>query len=79
MMSAETERALEEAVMAHVASESDGDMVGAWLLLAQTERLSDAEEGRSAYNSHLRGNSFTMVGICDAWKHSVMVSTVSDS
>ena len=65
-MSAETERALEEAVMAHVASESDGDMVGAWLLLAQPERLSDAEEGRSAYNSHLRGNS-------------VMVSTVSDS
>lgn len=78
-MSAETERALEEAVMAHVAAEGDGDMVGAWLLLAQTERLSDAEEGRSSYHSHLRGNSFTMVGICDAWKQSVMVSTVSDS
>ncbi len=78
-MSAETERALEEAVMAHVASEGDGDMVGAWLLLAQTERLSDAKEGRSAYHSHLRGNSFTMVGIADAWKHSVMASTVRDS
>ena len=78
-MSVETERALEEAVMAHVAAEGDGDMVGAWLLLAQTERITDAEEGRSAYHSHLRGNSFTMVGICDAWTRSVMVSTERSS
>ena len=78
-MSVETERALEEAVMAHVAAEGDSDMVGAWLLLAQTERITDAEEGRSAYHSHLRGNSFTMVGICDAWTHSVMVSTERSS
>ena len=73
-MSAETERALEEAVMAHVAVEGDGGVVGSWLLLAQTERVTDAEEGRSAYHSHVQGNSFTMLGICDAWRHTVLVS-----
>lgn len=78
-MSAETERALEEAVMAHVAAEGDGGVVGSWLLLAQTERVTDAEEGRSAYHSHVRGNSFTLLGICDAWRYTVMASTERSS
>lgn len=78
-MSAETERALEEAVMAHVASESEGDMVGSWLLLAQTERVTDLEEGRSAYHAHVRGNTYTLVGICETWKHTVLVSTEPSS
>lgn len=78
-MSAETERALEEAVMAHVASESEGDMVGSWLLLAQTERVTDMEEGRSAYHSYVRGNSYTMVGVCEAWKHVVLTTTERSS
>lgn len=78
-MSAETKRALEDALAAHLADEKPGDVLGSWLVLAQVESMDYIEREVDAYEVFMEGNTFTLVGICDVWKHSVMASAVRDS
>ena len=73
-MSAETKRALEEALAAHLADEKPGDMLGSWLVLAQVESMDYVEREVDAYEVFMKGNTFTMIGICDAWKYSLLES-----
>lgn len=72
-MSAETKRALEDALAAHLADEKPGDVLGSWLLLAQVDSMDYVEREVSAYEAFMDGNAFTLVGICDAWKHSALM------
>lgn len=74
-MSAETKRALEDALAAHLADEKPGDVLGSWLVLAQVESMDYVERGVDAYEVFMEGNAFALVGICDAWKYSMLVST----
>nr|DAV95982.1 MAG TPA: hypothetical protein [Caudoviricetes sp.] len=78
-MSAETERALEEALSAHLADEKPGDVLGSWLLLAHVDSMDYAEREVSAYEAFMKGNAFTMVGICDAWKCKALMGSGRDS
>ena len=73
-MSAETNRALEGALVAHLADEKPGDVLGSWLVLAQVESMDYVEREVDAYEMFMDGNTFAMVGICDLWKHSVLES-----
>lgn len=73
-MSAETKRALEDALAAHLADEKPGDVLGSWLLLAQVESMDYVEREVDAYEVFMEGNTFALLGICDAWKHSVLES-----
>lgn len=78
-MSAETKRALEEALAAHLADEKPGDMLGSWLVLAQVESMNYIEREVDAYEVFMEGNTFALVGICDVWKYSVLESAGSMS
>lgn len=73
-MSTETKRALEDALVAHLADEKPGDMLGSWLVLTQVESMDYVEREVDAYEVFMKGNTFTLVGICDVWKHSVLES-----
>ena len=73
-MSAETKRALEDALVAHLADERPGDMLGSWLVLTQVESMDYVEREVDAYEVFMKGNTFTMIGICDAWKYSLLES-----
>lgn len=74
-MSAETKRALEDALAAHLADEKPGDVLGSWLVLAQVESMDYVELGVDAYEVFMEGDAFALVGICDAWKYSMLEST----
>lgn len=78
-MSAETKRVLEDALAAHLADEKPGDILGSWLVLAQVESMDYIEREVDAYEVFMDGNAFALVGICDAWKHSMLDSTVRGS
>ena len=71
-MSAETKRALEDALAAHLADEKPGDMLGSWLVLTQVESMDYVEREVDAYKVFMDGNTFALMGICDLWKHSVL-------
>jgi hypothetical protein len=73
-MSADTKRALEDALAAHLADERPGDVLGSWLVLAQVESMDYIEREVDAYKVFMEGNTFALVGICDVWKHSVLES-----
>lgn len=73
-MSAETKRDLEEALVAHLADEKPGDMLGSWLVLTQVESMDYVEREVDAYEVFMDGNTFALMGICDLWKHSVLES-----
>ena len=73
-MSAETKRALEEALAAHLADEKPSDVLGSWLVLAQVESMDYIEREVDAYEVFRDGNAFALMGICDLWKHSVLES-----
>ena len=73
-MSADTKRALEDALAAHLADERPGDVLGSWLVLAQVESMDYIEREVDAYEVFMDGNTFALVGICDVWKHSVLES-----
>lgn len=73
-MSAETKRALEDALAVHLADERPGDVLGSWLVLAQVESMDYIEREVDAYEVFMEGNTFALVGICDVWKHSVLES-----
>lgn len=73
-MSADTKRALEDALAAHLADERPGDVLGSWLVLAQVESMDCIEREVDAYEVFMEGNAFALVGICDVWKHSVLES-----
>ena len=73
-MSAETKRDLEEALAAHLADEKPGDMLGSWLVLAQVESMDYVEREVDAYEVFMKGNTFTLMGVCDLWRHSVLES-----
>lgn len=57
-MSAETKRALEEALAAHLADEKPGDVLGSWLVLAQVESMDYVEREVDAYEVFMRGQYF---------------------
>ena len=78
-VSAETKRALEGALVAHLADEKPGDVLGSWLVLAQVESMDYVEREVDAYEVFMKGNAFALVGICDAWKYSMLDSMVRDS
>lgn len=73
-MSADTKRALGDALAAHLADERPGDVLGSWLVLAQVESMDYIEREVDAYEVFMEGNTFALVGICDVWKHSVLES-----
>lgn len=73
-MSADTKRALEDALAAHLADERPGDVLGSWLVLAQVESMDYIEREVDAYEVFMEGNTFALVGICDVWKRSVLES-----
>lgn len=73
-MSAETKRALEDALVAHLADEKPGGMLGSWLVLVQVESMDYVEREVDAYEVFMEGNTFALVGICDVWKHSALES-----
>lgn len=73
-MSAETKRALEDALAAHLADEKPGDVLGSWLVLAQVESMDYVEREVDAYEVFMDGNTFALMGICDVWKYSVLES-----
>lgn len=73
-MSADTKRALEDALAAHLADERPGDVLGSWLMLAQVESMDYIEREVDAYEVFMKGDTFALVGICDVWKHSVLES-----
>ena len=73
-MSAETKRALEDALTAHLADEKPGDLLGSWLVLAQVESMDYVEREVDAYEVFMEGNTFALLGICDAWKYSLLES-----
>ena len=73
-MSAETKRALEDALVAHLADEKPGDVLGSWLVLVQVESMDYVEREVDAYEVFMGGNTFALMGICDLWKHSVLES-----
>lgn len=65
-MSAETLERLRQAVEAHIADES-GEIVGAWLVLAETQTLEEVEAGVSSYWSESHGSLFTHMGLAKCW------------
>lgn len=73
-MSAETKRMLEGALVAHLADEKPGDVLGSWLVLAQVESMDYIEREVDAYEVFMEGNTFTLMGVCDLWRHSVLES-----
>lgn len=48
-MSAATKAALEEALTAHIADQTDGDLVTDWALVAATSTLDNIGTGRTSY------------------------------
>ena len=48
-MSAKTKAALQEAIAAHVADECEGDMAGAWVVVAESTNVSDVENDMSSW------------------------------
>ena len=64
-MSDTTLQALEEALAAHVAAECDGDMIGAWIVLAETTSLQELEDQTSAFYIGTRNSqsSFMTTGL----------------
>lgn len=67
-MSAETKATLEAALEAHVADECDGDMVGAWVALAETTTLDDMDAEASVFYIEARNqqSSFLTSGLLHA-------------
>lgn len=64
-MSDATKAALEEAISAHVADECDGDMTGAWVILAESTSLDDIENDVSSFylTSRDSQSSFLTTGL----------------
>lgn len=48
-MSVETYLAVEEAIAAHVADECEHDLVGGWVVVAETTNLSEYDDGVSSF------------------------------
>lgn len=48
-MSEQTKQALEAAVAAHVAEETDGDLATAWVIIAETTSLEEMDDNRSSF------------------------------
>lgn len=48
-MSTDTKAALEAAIEAHVADECEGDLAGAWVLLAETTTLQNLDDEDSVF------------------------------
>ena len=65
-MSAETLERLRQAVEAHIADES-GQIVGAWIVLAETQTLENMDAKVSSYWSESFGNFFTHIGLAKCW------------
>jgi len=67
-MSAETRAALESALEAHVADECDGDLTGAWVVVAETTTLTDMDNDDSVFYWDARDNqsSFMSDGLLSA-------------
>lgn len=65
-MSAETLERLRQALEAHIADES-GQIVGAWLVLAETQTLEDVEAGEASYWAESQGSVFTLMGLAKCW------------
>jgi len=55
-MSADTKQALEEALAAHVADECDGDMIGGWVVVAETTNLDEFNDGTSSFYKEARSS-----------------------
>jgi hypothetical protein len=64
-VSVETKAALEEAIAAHVADECDGDMIGGWVVLAETTSLEQIEDDLSAFylDARTSQSSFLTTGL----------------
>lgn len=55
-MSVETHAQLEAAIEAHIANECDGDITGAWVILAETTTLTELDTDESSYYIGTREN-----------------------
>lgn len=55
-MSADTKAALEAAIEAHIADECDGDLAGAWIVLAETTTLADIDDETVSFYYEARTN-----------------------
>lgn len=64
-MSDSTKVALAEAISAHIADESDGDITGAWVVVVETTSLADMDDDRSSWFTVTRDmqSTFTTVGL----------------
>lgn len=65
-MSDETKARLAEAIAAHVADESDGDLAGGWVMIAECLTLSDVEEGLAAHWFDHEGSQYTARGLVES-------------
>lgn len=67
-MSDTTKTALEAAIEAHIADECDGDLTGAWVVVAETTTLTDMDNDDSVFYWDARDNqsSFMSDGLLSA-------------
>lgn len=63
-MSAETRADLENALAAHIADECSGDLVGAWVVVAETLPL-EPDENESTMHAEVEGSAFTARGLLE--------------
>ena len=64
-MSAQTRETLAEAIAAHVADECDGELVGAWVMVAETLPL-EPDEDESTMHSEAEGSVWACRGLLEA-------------
>jgi len=66
-VSDQTKAALETAIEAHMADESPGAVVGAYILIAETTGITDVVDDVSTSRTESRGSAFTKRGLIECW------------
>lgn len=65
-MSEQTKAALAEAIAAHVADESPGDMAGAWVMVAECLNLEAVDNGSATHWFEHEGSQYTVRGLLES-------------
>lgn len=74
-MSADTKAALAEAIAAHCADEGDGEVIGAWIVLAETTSLAEWADNTAPLYVSSHGSRFAIRGLAETWIDIDRIST----